>query len=230
MKKVTNQFGYSVLGENYVLPLLGIESQTKENILLNSTLLFATKGYGSVSMRDIADSIGIKPASLYNHFASKEALWLAALEHAKQLYRIYFEHLGAALEKAQTFREVVDVLFREPKKMVNVFACFAFCMIRAEQFRDDAAARASNELMIGHGTRYVRECFDRCIEKGMVEPFDTQVVASMIINCTLIGLDVTAQRALGRPVPYDARDSLAALERFVLDTLAPKEDPPPVDR
>ena len=216
MDSSKNQFGYSILGESYDLPLQRTENQTKESILLNSTLLFAVKGYGSVSMRDIADSIGIKPASLYNHFASKEALWYEALDHAKQLYLLYFRHLDEALEKAGTFREVVAIMFHEPKRMVNVFGCYAFSMIRTEQFRDEAAAKVTNDIMIRYATDFTRRHFDLCVEKKMVAPFDTLTVASMIINCTLIAIDITLQRSLGRPVPYDVCESLTGLEQFVL--------------
>jgi AcrR family transcriptional regulator len=38
--------------------------------------MFASRGYDGTSMRDIAESVGIKGASMYNHFVSKEAiLW-----------------------------------------------------------------------------------------------------------------------------------------------------------
>jgi AcrR family transcriptional regulator len=38
--------------------------------------LFVRKGYEAASMRDLADAVGVRPASLYHHFPSKEdILW-----------------------------------------------------------------------------------------------------------------------------------------------------------
>ena len=212
-------FDYTVLGKSYVLPLIDTESHTKETILVNATLLFATRGYGSVSMRDIADSIGIKPASLYNHFASKDALWNAALEHAKSLYLIYFKHLTENLAKADSFRSVLEIIFHEPKMMANVFTNYAFAMVRAEQFRDPAAAEVADKTLFRFSIDSLRSCFDGCVEKGMVAPFDTEAVATIIINSVLVAIDVAVQRSLGRDVSVDVGESLAALERFLLRSL-----------
>jgi len=44
---------------------------TKERIFNEAINLIATKGFESVSMRDIAEEVGIKVSSIYNHFSSK---------------------------------------------------------------------------------------------------------------------------------------------------------------
>ena len=46
-------------------------------ILDAAARLFAVKGYGATSMRDIAGAVGMLPGSLYYHFASKEELLVA---------------------------------------------------------------------------------------------------------------------------------------------------------
>ena len=47
---------------------------TKELILNAAIELFSDKGYDKVSMRNIAAMVGIKAASIYNHFPSKHSI------------------------------------------------------------------------------------------------------------------------------------------------------------
>ncbi|SNT00748.1 TetR/AcrR family transcriptional regulator [Rhodococcoides kyotonense] len=49
----------------------------KEDIAAKAAEIFARDGYAAVGMRDIADAVGIKGASLYHHFPSKEDILFA---------------------------------------------------------------------------------------------------------------------------------------------------------
>ncbi|MEP4146848.1 MAG: TetR/AcrR family transcriptional regulator [Halioglobus sp.] len=53
---------------------------TAERILDAAEDLFAQKGYSATSLGDVADRVGIRSPSLYNHFRNKEALYEAVLE------------------------------------------------------------------------------------------------------------------------------------------------------
>ncbi|MEM6685804.1 MAG: TetR/AcrR family transcriptional regulator [Bacteroidota bacterium] len=46
----------------------------KEEIVHTAEMLFKKKGYSAVTMRDIAQAMGIKAASLYNHIQSKQEI------------------------------------------------------------------------------------------------------------------------------------------------------------
>lgn len=46
----------------------------KQEILKSASILFEKKGYSAVTMRDLAKSMGIKAASLYNHIRSKQEI------------------------------------------------------------------------------------------------------------------------------------------------------------
>jgi len=57
----------------------------KEEIVQVSSKLFKEKGFSAVSMRDIAQELGIKAASLYNHITSKqEILSIVIIEVAEE--------------------------------------------------------------------------------------------------------------------------------------------------
>lgn len=52
---------------------------TGDRILDAAEALFARRGMAGVGMREIAQASGLTPASLYNHFSGKEALYEAVL-------------------------------------------------------------------------------------------------------------------------------------------------------
>lgn len=60
---------------------------TSERILDVAEELFASTGYHATSLGDIADRVGIRTPSLYNHFKNKEALYAAVLERLMAHFR-----------------------------------------------------------------------------------------------------------------------------------------------
>lgn len=63
-------------------------STRKEEILAAARRLFSEAGYESASMRDLADAVGVKAASLYSAFESKEEmLWEIALRCANDFHQ-----------------------------------------------------------------------------------------------------------------------------------------------
>ena len=47
---------------------------TRERIVDEALTLFAAKGFKGTTVRNIADAVGIKDASLYKHFRSKQEI------------------------------------------------------------------------------------------------------------------------------------------------------------
>jgi TetR/AcrR family transcriptional repressor of nem operon len=65
-------------------------SDTAEQILDLAERLIQTRGYSAFSYQDIADSLGIRKASIHYHFASKTDLGIAVVDR-------YLARFGAAL-------------------------------------------------------------------------------------------------------------------------------------
>lgn len=59
---------------------------TKEKIFDVALDLFSKKGYDSVSLREIAEEVGIKKSSIYSHYPSKEAILIDIFEYLRGLF------------------------------------------------------------------------------------------------------------------------------------------------
>lgn len=64
---------------------------TPDKIIYSFLISAFDKSAGATSLSDIADSLGIKKASLYNHFASREEMYDATVDYcAKELLSVNF--------------------------------------------------------------------------------------------------------------------------------------------
>jgi AcrR family transcriptional regulator len=68
---------------------------TAERILDAAENLFAEKGYNAASLGEVADRVGIRSPSLYNHFRNKEALYQAVLERLLVAFSLPLQELAS---------------------------------------------------------------------------------------------------------------------------------------
>ena len=60
---------------------------TREQILAVARGFIETRSYLGFSFQDVADAVGVRKASLYHHFPSKEALGIAVIRAATQSFK-----------------------------------------------------------------------------------------------------------------------------------------------
>lgn len=91
---------------------------TRDRILDVAEALFAEKGFAGTSMRDIAARADLTAASLYNHFAGKDALYTAVLERGIRPLVDLMQQLAARDEREaavdEVLRSVMEHLSRRP--------------------------------------------------------------------------------------------------------------------
>jgi len=79
----------------------------REEILDEAMALFAERGYEGTSMSELAERVGLRKASLFHHFASKEVLYAAVL--ARLVEEVASAITGSAFLPG-TFAERLDTL------------------------------------------------------------------------------------------------------------------------
>ena len=75
-----------------------VRNPARERVLLSAERLFSERGYAAVTLRDIADELGIRQASLYYHApGGKEELFVQVTERGLERHR---QGLEAAIAEA----------------------------------------------------------------------------------------------------------------------------------
>lgn len=86
----------------------------RTEIIARATDAFVTHGYAGTSMADLARIIGIQKASLYHHFASKEALFIACVTEGYEgtVRRLEAIRIDAALSDPDRIRAAMTEVYR----------------------------------------------------------------------------------------------------------------------
>ncbi len=97
----------------------------KSEIISIAAKLFKEKGYSAVTMRDIANALDIKAASLYNHIKSKqEILVLIIIEIAEEFTNNMNKIVDSdksSIKKLEKIIELhVDITIRNPNELASL--------------------------------------------------------------------------------------------------------------
>lgn len=85
---------------------------SRDRILDAAEALFARHGLAGAGVREIAQAAGLTPASLYNHFPGKEALYEAVLERGVRPLLELLQQLSTRSHPAEAMEEIVDEIMR----------------------------------------------------------------------------------------------------------------------
>lgn len=93
---------------------------TAERILDAAEDLFAEKGYSATSLGDVADRVGIRSPSLYNHFRNKEALYGAVLDRLLADFGAPLAHLREAEITRERIYQWLETIVRMHHERPNL--------------------------------------------------------------------------------------------------------------
>ncbi|MEL6457771.1 MAG: TetR/AcrR family transcriptional regulator [Cyanobacteria bacterium J06636_27] len=100
------------------MPKIVDHEKYRKELLWKSFDLFALKGYGSVTMREIAKELGVSTGTLYHYFPNKEAIFLQLVEEqTEQDISNFLVEAGSP----ETLEERIKVLINFIQKYENYF-------------------------------------------------------------------------------------------------------------
>ncbi len=88
------------------MPKIVDHDQYRKQLLINCFDLFADRGYAAITMRQIAQGLGVSTGTLYHYFSSKEVLFEQFVEAMSQRD---FAQIATALNAAKTPAERLEI-------------------------------------------------------------------------------------------------------------------------
>jgi len=149
-----------------------------EAIRRAATHVFATKGYHTATVSEIAKEAGVGKGTVYFYFASKEDVLLAILEHhfdqmVTLLERI--EHLDT--DPAEAARLVLRDIVRRLKEDPELFKIMEQQPLLYHE-RVKERFEESFRIMVDRTARLLQSGIDA----GVLRSFDPQIAASVLLN------------------------------------------------
>lgn len=158
---------------------------TKERILNESLRLFSEKGYGAVSVADIASAVGIKAPSLYKHYKSKQEIFDSCVSvFSERIDQIRRELLlpGTPYEKVsyetaglEKIKEISIILFMFYLKD-DVASGFRR-MLMIERYRNPEINTIFENVFVNAAVDFEEQIFARLIEAGVIRKEDPHIIA-----------------------------------------------------
>lgn len=163
----------------------GRTRDTKRLICERALEVFAEKGYAATTMRDVAAAVGMRDASLYSHYPSKQAIFDAAVEHQ-------LDRLTQALRSRRALAHPADdasaYLADGPALTEVVLASYEPFFADADIVRlrrvlegarhtDPRCDELYRTVFVERPLELQRAIFSRLVEAGLFSPCDVDLAA-----------------------------------------------------
>ncbi|MHB1483820.1 MAG: TetR family transcriptional regulator [Saccharofermentanales bacterium] len=164
----------------------------REKIMYEALTLFSENGYNAVNMRDIAQAVGIKASSLYNHFTSKEDIFETIVNEYMGRCNTYFYKMRLIGD---------DMQFKADDSTVNMYKNMSTeqfvtvagqifeliftdeinvklrKLLTIEQYRNEKLSKLFRELSFESSLAFQTQLFDAMIKAGCFIETDPYMMA-----------------------------------------------------
>lgn len=149
---------------------------TKERILKEAMELFSVYGFDSVSVRRIAEEVGVQNSALYKHFDSKQAIFDAIVTASTERFlQKYAEAKVTELKTPDEFENMcIDFfLYQTKDSWITMFRR----MLMMEMFKNEKMAKVYKNIFIDMPIQYQKQIFQTLIDQGRIKDANAEVMA-----------------------------------------------------
>ncbi len=160
---------------------------TKSRILSAALELFSTNGYEGVSVKQIAEGVGIKDSSLYKHFKSKQEIFDTLLTQMgtrfEKTVAFYKLPQGEIAKIAQEYGKRDLIWLKKACEAIFLFflkdekASKFRKMLMIEQYKNPEAAKTFRSWFADEAMRFQEALFAEMMEQGYFKNAPAKVVA-----------------------------------------------------
>lgn len=137
------------------------KASKKEFILKKAAQMFREKGFAATSMRDLAETVGIEAASLYNHIRSKNEMLESICFDVANRFTIFMDELEAGNQG--TIKKIETLLRFHIKQMIEAFEEVIVCDREWKHLDEPYLSNFHNQR------RSYRKRFAAIIEEGIAK-------------------------------------------------------------
>ena len=162
------------------------KGNTKQEILEAALDLFSVQGFEATSVSQIAGAVGIRKASLYSHFESKQAILDALVQEVLEQYEKQSIFVRTNWEKdacnlPQTSDAAVKIIQEQIRYIIHdSYISKARKMLVIEQFRNSEMAKLQTKQNYSDIMRCFTELVKHLIQRGILTEEDPEIMAAQL--------------------------------------------------
>jgi AcrR family transcriptional regulator len=162
---------------HYISPVTSLENATEAKILKAAQRLFARRGYGGTTTRDLAQAAGVAEGTLFRHFESKKAILVRV---ATDGWVELLTDLLTELSEMASYKAIGQVMRRRMGNLSRNADLMRVCFMEA-QFHPELREQVQGEV-INKMLDVTEAFFQTAMDRGIYRPMDPRIVARIFLG------------------------------------------------
>lgn len=155
---------------------------TRQKILDAALDLFSTQGFEATSVSQIADRVGIRKASMYSHFASKQEILESLMQETMKHYErhtIFFD--SSIADQDLNVKSITEIIVGQIRYIIHEPQIVkGRKMLTVEQFRNPILAELQTKQNYTNVMNFFAGLVKKLIEQGKLANNDPEIMAAQL--------------------------------------------------